>query len=93
MMENSLQMSIKYFIIVGTVVDILKLFHKISIKCQAEIAVTANFIVLPVVHLFAHRRDIKEFAIHLSTRFQFIFNVLSKFYVFTNERGVNQHLL
>ena len=60
LMENPVKFTDKDFIILGEFIDILEPFHDITIKCQAELAVTASFVVPSIVHLFAHLRDIKE---------------------------------
>jgi hypothetical protein len=41
-------------------IDILEPFYEISIKCQAEMIVTASLVVPSIVHLITHLRDMKE---------------------------------
>jgi len=58
-MDNPVKFSNKDFIILAEFIDILEPFHEISIKCQAEMAVTASLVVPSIVHLFTHLRDMK----------------------------------
>lgn len=58
-MENPVKFSNNDLTILEEIIEILQPFYEISIKCQAEIAVTASLVVPSVVHLISHLRDIK----------------------------------
>lgn len=60
LMDNPVKFSNNDFIILEEIVTILDPFYGISIKCQAEAAVTASLVVPSVVHLITHLRDIKR---------------------------------
>ncbi|CAF1510670.1 unnamed protein product, partial [Adineta steineri] len=59
LMDNPVKFSKNDFTVLEEMIDILEPFHDISIKCQAETAVTASLVVPSVVHLISHLRDIK----------------------------------
>ena len=59
LMENPVKFSNNDLTILEEIIEILQPFYDISIKCQAEIAVTASLVVPSVVHLISHLRDIK----------------------------------
>jgi hypothetical protein len=58
-MDNPVKFSNNDLTILEEIIEILQPFYEISIKCQAEIAVTASLVVPSVVHLISHLRDIK----------------------------------
>ncbi|CAF1652583.1 unnamed protein product [Adineta ricciae] len=60
LMGNPAQFSNNDFFVLEEIVIVLDPFYEISIKCQAEAAVTASLVVPSVVHLITHRRDIKS---------------------------------
>jgi hypothetical protein len=60
LMENPVKFSNNDFIILEELVGILEPFYEISIKCQAETAVTVSLVVPSIVHLITHLRDIKQ---------------------------------
>jgi hypothetical protein len=59
LMDNPIKFSNNDFIGLEELVDILEPFYDISIKCQAETAVTASLVVPSIVHLISHLRDVK----------------------------------
>jgi len=61
LMENPVKFSNNDFIILEESINILEPFYEISIKCQAEVAVTASLVIPSIVHLIAHLRDIKQY--------------------------------
>jgi hypothetical protein len=58
--DNTIKFSSNDFIILQETIDILEPFYEISIKCQAEMIVTASLVVPSIVHLITHLRDMKE---------------------------------
>ena len=60
LMENTIKFSDNDFIILEELFDILQPFYDISIKCQAEEAVTISLVLPSVVHLISHLRDVKQ---------------------------------
>jgi hypothetical protein len=58
--DNTMKFSNNDFIILQEIIDILEPFYEISIKCQAEMIVTASLVVPSIVHLIIHLRDMKE---------------------------------
>jgi len=59
-MDNPIKFSNKDFVILKEVIDILEPFCEISIKCQADMAVTASLVVPSIAYLISHLHDIKE---------------------------------
>lgn len=59
LMENPIKFSNNDIIVLEELVDILQPFYDVSVKCEAETAVTASLVVPSIVHLIAHPRDIK----------------------------------
>ncbi|CAF2562524.1 unnamed protein product [Rotaria sp. Silwood2] len=59
-MDNPVKFSNNDLIILEEIINILEPFYEISIKCQAEIAVTVSLVVPSIVHLTSHLHDIKE---------------------------------
>ncbi|CAF4804796.1 unnamed protein product [Rotaria socialis] len=58
-MDNPIKFSDNDFIALEELIDILQPFYDVSIKCQAETALTASLVVPSIVHLISHLRDIK----------------------------------
>lgn len=58
--DNQIKFSQNDFVIFNELITILEPFHDISIRCQAEAAVTASLVVPSVVHLIVHLRDMKN---------------------------------
>ncbi|CAF3045088.1 unnamed protein product [Rotaria sp. Silwood2] len=58
LMDNPIKFSNNDFIVLQELIDILQPFYDISIRCQAETAVTASLVVPSIVHLISHLRDI-----------------------------------
>jgi len=66
--DNTIKFSNNDFIILQEIIDILEPFYEISIKCQAEMIVTASLVVPSIVHLISHLRDMKETNLLFSTK-------------------------
>ena len=60
LIEYSIQFSIHDLLIMNEIIDILEPFYQISVKCQAEKAVTISLVVPSIVHLICHLRSIKD---------------------------------
>ncbi|CAF4415240.1 unnamed protein product [Rotaria sp. Silwood2] len=60
MMDNQVKFTNNDLTILEEVIHILEPFYEISIKCQAETAVTVSLVVPSIVHLISHLRDIKQ---------------------------------
>lgn len=58
--EYPIQFSGQDFNIIQEIVDILEPFYQVSVKCQAEKAVTISLVVPSVVHLICHLRWMKQ---------------------------------
>lgn len=60
LMENLIQFSSNDFIVMEEIIDVLEPFYQISLKCQADKAVTISLVVPSIVHLVCHLRSIGE---------------------------------
>ncbi|CAF2061368.1 unnamed protein product [Rotaria magnacalcarata] len=60
LMDNVVKFTNNDLTILEEIADVLEPFYEVSIKCQAEIIVTASLVVPVIVHLITHLRDIKE---------------------------------
>ncbi|CAF1525832.1 unnamed protein product [Rotaria sordida] len=60
MMDNPIKFSSNDLTLLEEIIHILEPFYEITIKCQAEAAVTVSLVVPSIVHLISHLRDIKE---------------------------------
>ena len=58
-MENPVKFFSNDLTILDEIIEILQPFYEISIKCQAESAVTASMVVPSIAHLIGHLRDVK----------------------------------
>ena len=58
-MENPVKFSNNDLTILDEIIEVLQPFYEISIKCQAESAVTASMVVPSIAHLISHLRDIR----------------------------------
>ncbi|CAF4226533.1 unnamed protein product, partial [Rotaria sordida] len=60
MMDNPVKFSSNDLILLEEIIHILEPLYEISIKCQAETAVTVSLVVPSIVYLIGHLRDIKQ---------------------------------
>ena len=94
--DNPTRFSNKDFTILQEIIDVLDPFHEITVRCQAETAVTASLVVPSVVHLMVHLRDIlgnvnfcsklvQQLELSLKKRFSGVINRLNLVDVDPNE--------